>query len=126
MSDTITTDTPPAASSELSLKAKVAAHLRAAFKGASRLRGVFSPPEIWSEKRPSLRDVWLYAKSGPWAAESGVWRALGKWYARVIALPTHAVGYYLLWILERPSRLFAAGLLYAVLTQTGIGPYITL
>lgn len=149
----------------------------------TRLRTWFTAPEIWSEPRPCLRDLWRYAKHGSWAAERGLWRSLGKryawasvsthavaylalwavelplrgsvskprvWsqrrpclrdvsryttsgngvrrrvYAWAVALPIHALSYSVLWISERPTRLFAAGLLYAVLTQTGIGPLITL
>lgn len=87
----------------------------------ARWRKEFTPPEIWSEQRPSLRELWLYARYGPWTSESGLFRWLGRAYAWLIALPLHTAGYYLLWVVARPTRLGAAVLLYAVLAYADPG-----
>lgn len=85
------------------------------------LRVAFTPPEIWSERRPSLREVWLYAKYGPWTSEYGFVRWMGRAYAWSVALPLHTAGYYLLWIVQRPTRLVTAVLLGVLIGNTGPG-----
>lgn len=80
------------------------------------LRGL-TPPEIWSEDRPSLRKQWYYAAYGSYTGKSGVARALGKAYARFVSLPTSALAYYFEWICERPSRLIAALVLAFIAAQ---------
>jgi hypothetical protein len=71
----------------------------------------FLPPDIWRQPRPSLSDVWAYARHGAWTHGIGPVRRVGAFYALLIALPLHCAGYYLLWITERPSRLAAVLLL---------------
>jgi hypothetical protein len=73
------------------------------------------PPDVWSDERPSLRSQWLYSVYGPWTGEATLGRRLGVAYAALVALPATALGYLLLWLVERPSRAAVAGLI-AVLT----------
>lgn len=73
-----------------------------------------TPPDIWSDKRPSLRDLWLYGVYGRWTHASGPVRFAGAAYATVIAFPLHAIGYSVLWIFERPARLLIAAILVAL------------
>jgi hypothetical protein len=63
-----------------------------------------TPPDIWSDDRPSLRKVFLYGVYGRWTHAKGPVRVAGAIYATVISLPIHAVAYTLLWIIERPAR----------------------
>lgn len=63
------------------------------------------PPDIWSDKRPSLRDLWLYGVYGRWTQASGPVRVLGAIYASVVAMPFHTLTYLANWIVERPARL---------------------
>lgn len=70
-----------------------------------------TPPDIWSEKRPSLRDMWLYARYGRWTRADGLLRFLGALDSLVLVLPVHAVAYLGLWIWERPARRFVVAAL---------------
>lgn len=70
----------------------------------------FQPPELWSERRPSLAEVWSYARHGEWTSATGVWRLLGGLYAVAVAFPAHLLGYGVLFLIERPGRLIALGL----------------
>lgn len=68
------------------------------------------PPDIWSDKRPSLRDLWLYGVYGQWTQASGPVRVLGAIYASVVAMPFHTLTYLANWIVERPARLLVAAI----------------
>jgi hypothetical protein len=65
----------------------------------------FERPEIWSKQRPSLEDIWNYARYGPWTdqARTTPARVAGLAYAAVVVV-THGAGYLLLWVTERPGR----------------------
>lgn len=67
----------------------------------------FTPPDIYSDDRPSLKKLWLYAAWGKWTRADGFLRFLGKAYI-VVAWPVTAVLYTVAWIFERPSRLAVA------------------
>lgn len=73
-----------------------------------------TPPDIWSDKRPSLRDLWLYGVYGRWTQATGPVRVAGALYATVVAFPFHAIGYSVLWIFERPARLLIAATIVAL------------
>lgn len=79
--------------------------------------GVFSPPDIWSQERPSLQQVWAYATRGGWTRPDGVPRRFGQVYAVVVAFPVAAVAYSLAWAAERGSRLVALIVLLVLLAQ---------
>lgn len=74
----------------------------------AQVAALVTPPDIWSEKRPSLRDIWLYARYGRWTDQTGILRVLGQIDAFVLVLPVHAVVYLGLWIWERPARRWIA------------------
>lgn len=76
-------------------------------------RGVafWTPPEIWSEARPSLAQVAAYAWRGSWTGEDTASRQLGRIYAALVSIPAHAVAYVLLWLIERPARFTVTALL---------------
>lgn len=84
------------------------------------VRGLFEPPEIWSEDRPGLQRIVWYHRHGPHVPAHGPGRAIALGWMPV-AVVVAAAAYYLQWLLERPSRAIAAFLLYAVLAHTGIG-----
>lgn len=79
------------------------------------------PPELWEHPRPSLRDVWHYAAYGTWTGEGTVGRKIGKAYAVLVVIPAHTVGYFGLWVLERPARLIASALLCTLIGLTPAG-----
>jgi hypothetical protein len=74
----------------------------------AQVADLIQPPDIWSDDRPSLRKLWLYARYGRWTSQTGLLRVLGQLDAFLIVLPPHAIGYTLLWIWERPSRRYVA------------------
>jgi hypothetical protein len=74
----------------------------------AQIAAVVTPPDIWSDDRPSLRKMWLYARYGRWTDASGPFRVLGQIDAFVLVLPVHAVAYAGLWIWERPARRYTA------------------
>jgi hypothetical protein len=72
-----------------------------------------TPPDIWSDDRPSLQKLWLYTWHGTWTrddetGERSPARVLAGLYAVLLAIPLTAPLYYLLWIIERPARLAVA------------------
>jgi hypothetical protein len=70
------------------------------------------PPDIWSDKRPSLRDLWLYGVYGRWTQASGPVRVAGALYASVVAMPITTALYLLAWVVERPARVAVVVALY--------------
>lgn len=66
------------------------------------------PPEIWSTPRPPLSAIWAYARKAPWTTSEGPLRKAGQIEAVVLVMPVIAIGYYLLWLWERPSRRYFA------------------
>lgn len=89
------------------------------------LRSELSPPDVWTQPRPSLRQVVTYALRGAWTAETGLARVLGVAYMGAVAVPLAAVGYTLVWIVERPARLAAAAALYAALLHMPLVSTVT-
>lgn len=71
--------------------------------------------DVWSDDRPSLRSLWLYAVYGQWTGERTPARVAGVIDAVLITLPVTAVGYLLLWVVERPARRIVAAVLTALL-----------
>ncbi|WP_020393438.1 hypothetical protein [Kribbella catacumbae] len=67
-----------------------------------------TPPDVWSDDRPSLKKLWYYATHGVWTGEKTPARMLAVMYAFGLAIPLTALGYYLLWLVERPARLIIA------------------
>lgn len=76
-----------------------------------RLLAFWTPPEIWSQPRPSLSQVAAYAWKGGWTGEETASRRLGCVYAALVSIPAHAVGYVVLWLVERPARLAVTAVL---------------
>lgn len=81
------------------------------------IKDLITPPAIWTEGSEPLEQEWAYACRGEWTSKDGIPRKAGQVYALLIALPVLAVADYLKWIIKRPSRLIAAGLLLFVLAQ---------
>jgi hypothetical protein len=77
-------------------------------KRVAKVGELVTPPDLWSDDRPSLRKVFLYGAYGRWTAADGFWRYAGAAYATVIALPITAGLYLLQWLIERPARLLVA------------------
>lgn len=84
----------------------------------SQVAELVTPPDIWSDKRPSLRDLYLYGVCGRWTHATGPVRVAGALYATVIAFPFHAIGYSILWIIERPARFLIAATIAALTILT--------
>ncbi|GAA5021754.1 hypothetical protein [Actinopolymorpha pittospori] len=86
-----------------------------------RFMAFFDPPEIVSERRPSLAEVVAYARRAPYAPDQGPRRTAGLGYAFVVAVPVYAVAYICAWICERPARLVSALMLVAAFCFTPAG-----
>lgn len=78
-------------------------------------RDVFTPPDIWSQDRPSLKKIWANATRGEWTNKTGLPRRLGQLDAILIAVPLVAAAYTIAWIAERPSRRVATVVLLVLL-----------
>lgn len=122
---------PPAGENRANASASAAARARianqAAITGrdtATRMMAAFTPPDIWSEQRPCLRELWLYARHGTQAGTHGSARGWARAWAVLVTLPLALTAYYLAWLAERPARFVAALLLYTVLAHTGIGGWL--
>ena len=61
-------------------------------------------PQIWTDPRPALVDVWEHARHGQYTGRRGVLRVAGQVYAFVAVCLTGA-GYLALWVIQRPARL---------------------
>lgn len=83
---------------------------------AAWVQGTFTPPDVWRDPSASLADRWAYATQGEWTGQ-GFIRTAGQVYALAIALPAAAVCRVADWVIERPGRAAAAGVLLAVLAQ---------
>lgn len=81
------------------------------------VRDAFTPPDIWSQERPSLSQIWAYATHGEWTNPKGGPRRVGQAYAAVVAFPVAGLAYLLAWVAERPSRLLATVVLLVLLAQ---------
>jgi hypothetical protein len=84
----------------------------------TQVREAATPPDIWSDDRPSLRKLWLYVRYGKWTRATGFVRAAGTAYG-LFSMAAHAVLYFLLWIVERPAR-FAVAMIVAALIKLTI------
>ncbi len=81
---------------------------------ARRLAGYASPPDIWSQDRPSLRKQLGYARWGQQHPEGSPLRWLSV-AACCLGLAPQAAAYALAWAAERPGRLAGLYVLLAVL-----------
>lgn len=70
-----------------------------------------APPDIWSDDRPSLRKLWYYTRHGQWTGPKTAGRVLATIDSVVVVLPLTALGYFALWIVERPARRAVAALI---------------
>lgn len=84
----------------------------------------FTPPDIVRHDRPSLRKLWAYGARGAYTAESGLPRRAGQFYS-FAASAVIGVLYFLAWIIERPSRLIAAGVLAALVFFEEVSAWVT-
>ena len=82
----------------------------------SRIVADVTPPDIVTEDRPSLRKAWAYAAAGEWTTKTGTLRTCGMAYA-CLAISAKTVLYYLDWIIERPTRLGTALVLFLLFAQ---------
>ena len=86
-----------------------------------RFVAYFDPPEIVSERRPSLAELVRYARLAPYASADGPLRTAGIVYAFAVAVPVYAVAYMCAWICERPARLASAVALLVAFSLTPVG-----
>jgi anti-sigma-K factor RskA len=77
-------------------------------KRVAKVAELVTPPDLWSDDRPSLRKIWLYGVYGRWTAADGFWRYAGAAWATVVALPITTGLYLLQWLVERPARFIVA------------------
>jgi hypothetical protein len=90
---------------------------------AMRFLQYWDPPEIWSERRPSVSEVWRYANEASWAPAEGPRRTLGRIYAIGVAVPAYATCSIVAWIIERPARHASAWALTVAFALTPPGQW---
>lgn len=103
---------------------KAAGRARARIQIGPALRktgATFRPPELWTERQPSLKDAYHYAWFGEWTGPNTFGRFLGRCYAAAVSIPALFVGYLLLWVIVRPARLAALVLLTVLVGLTPAG-----
>lgn len=81
---------------------------------ATQVASLVTPPDIWSDDRPALRKLWLYARHGRWTRGDGALRFAGTCYS-LFAMAAHALLYTLGWIIERPARFLTAATVAALI-----------
>lgn len=81
----------------------------------------FDPPELWSDRQESLRDVYYYARYGEWTGAGTAGRTLGRAYALLVSLPVVAVLYFAAWIVRRPARGIAGAAVSVLVALTPPG-----
>lgn len=90
--------------------------------GGSRFVPVRSAPSSspWASPPPSLAALHAYTRGGEWVPgeRAPVLEFLGKSYGYLIAIPVHAVAYAVLWVVERPTRLLLASVIWLALDWT--------
>lgn len=79
-----------------------------------KVRDAVTPPDIWSDPRPSLRQLWLYVRYGTWTRATGFVRAAGTAYG-LFSMAVHAAAYFALWLVERPARFAVAATVAALI-----------
>lgn len=85
---------------------------------ADRAREFATPPDVWSEDRPSLGKVYRYARYSEQLPPTGPARVATIAYSG-IAVSVHAVAYTVAWLFERTSR---AGIFAGLLTLAAVFP----
>ena len=76
----------------------------------------FVPPDLWNNPRPSLKSTWMWACHGQHLPDHPTFRAGSRGVA-MVTLPLRAVLVYLDWLIERPTRLLALGVLATVVVR---------
>lgn len=87
------------------------------YAGLGWVRDTFTPPDIVSKDRPSLRKIWAHADRGEWTTADGVIRNAGRVWALTVAPLGAVLGYSVQWVTERFTRLAGCGVLLFLLTH---------
>lgn len=74
-----------------------------AFDVADQAREFVTPPDVWTQDRPSLGKVYRYARYSEQLPPTGPARVAAIAYSGV-AVSVHALAYTAAWLFERPSR----------------------
>jgi hypothetical protein len=82
-------------------------------------------PSPWSARPASPAEAVRYGRYGDYAAPGSRWRTAGTWYALLVAAPVTAGLAAAIWLLQRPGRLAALGLLVG-LVWLFVGPGVPL
>jgi hypothetical protein len=88
-----------------------------------RTRGYWTPPAIFTQTPATLAELAEYARYAPWTQQSsGIFRAAGIGYYRLVAYPATVGHRYGEWVAQRPGRLLIhmAGIKLAAMTGPGI------
>jgi hypothetical protein len=80
----------------------------------------FRTGEFWTTSPPPLKHLWDYTRSGDWVPgdQHRFLEVLGLLYGVVIAVPTSIALYAGAWLLQRPTRVFAATAVAALIWLT--------
>ncbi|SDP96716.1 hypothetical protein SAMN04487905_12127 [Actinopolyspora xinjiangensis] len=74
---------------------------------------------VWRARPPSLRDIHTRARRAEWSGDIPALRAAGQWFGWVSLVIT-AVGYALLWLARRPSRLLLTTAVAVLITVLAV------
>jgi hypothetical protein len=106
-------DTRPAAQSSAQSEPENAVTMGDRFRG---WLAQFSPPDIVTEDRPSLRKAWAYYKRGGWTVEDGAPRRAGMAFGWFVIVKKTLL-YQIDWVTDRPATLTVATALFVLLDQ---------
>lgn len=119
VTDAAATDPAPAAAAEKLVIGAKSAPISAgdyAKNYAEELRKNWTPPDLWTHGRPSLRASWLWACHGEHLPEDEQVRHASRAGAGAL-IPFRALFLFLDWIFERWSRVIAAAVLVLAVIQ---------
>lgn len=92
---------------------------------ARRALAYITPPSVLTGHPDTVAQLAAYAKAGAWTRRrSGVIRALGVWWYRLVGLPYTVTCRYAEWIAQRPGRAIPVLLLVKLLASTTPGAWV--
>lgn len=87
-------------------------------------RAYWTPPDVFTQRPPSLQGLAAYARRAPWThQQTGPIRAAGVGYYRFVGYPYTVVSRYREFIVQRPLRLVYALGTVKILSLTGPGDW---
>ncbi|MFC0431039.1 hypothetical protein [Kutzneria buriramensis] len=111
-----TTATPPADTPVIGTETAPVSLNEYAQAWATGMRQHWTPPDLWENGRPALKQSWMWAMYGQHLPDDEQVR-LGSRAGTGVLIPFRALFLYLDWIFERWSRVIAAAVLVLAVIQ---------